>query len=226
MDNTARAQRTEGYPRSTGLPDRELLTLLDLAVRASSRSEFRGLATGLLAEIVAFTRASFVGPVRNELASFARITLGSDGWSLHVRLESAGCPISVLLLERAQHSMQPFGRREIDVVRYLYSALALGESVFGVAPRSQTFDVVPGESFCRLSPREREVLGFLLCGFDNREIAVAIGSSVNTVRNQLAAIYRKTGAGSRTELVRRALESGLGGEPIGLSNGSCERQVP
>lgn len=52
-----------------------------------------------------------------------------------------------------------------------------------------------------LSESERAVALALLEGQSNAEIASARGTSTKTVANQLYAIYRKLGAGSREELV-------------------------
>lgn len=51
-----------------------------------------------------------------------------------------------------------------------------------------------------LTPAEREVVSGLLAGLANREIAAERRCSVRTVANQVASIFRKTGARSRTEL--------------------------
>lgn len=58
-----------------------------------------------------------------------------------------------------------------------------------------------------LSPREQQVVELLALGYRNREIALALGSSPLTVRNQLAAIFRKVGATTRAELVGLVLSA-------------------
>ncbi|CAN5653347.1 hypothetical protein BH09MYX1_BH09MYX1_27600 [soil metagenome] len=52
-----------------------------------------------------------------------------------------------------------------------------------------------------LTPRERDVLDYLRGGFTNREIALACGSSTNTVKKQVRAIFDKLGATTRAEAV-------------------------
>lgn len=54
-----------------------------------------------------------------------------------------------------------------------------------------------------LSPSEREVALLVAHGHSNAEIARARGVSLNTVANQIAALFRKLGVGSRLELTRR-----------------------
>jgi DNA-binding NarL/FixJ family response regulator len=55
----------------------------------------------------------------------------------------------------------------------------------------------------RLTPSERAVTSLLLGGLSNAEIAAKRGTSERTVANQIAAIFRKLGVSSRTELVTR-----------------------
>ncbi|MEZ4220611.1 MAG: helix-turn-helix transcriptional regulator [Polyangiaceae bacterium] len=52
-----------------------------------------------------------------------------------------------------------------------------------------------------LTPAEREVVALVCRGCSNKEIASQRGTSVNTVGNQLAAVYGKLGVASRFELV-------------------------
>jgi len=52
-----------------------------------------------------------------------------------------------------------------------------------------------------LTSREREVLDLVRLGYRNADIANALETSPNTVRNQLAAIFRKLGAANRAEAI-------------------------
>jgi two-component system, NarL family, response regulator NreC len=60
-----------------------------------------------------------------------------------------------------------------------------------------------------LTPREVEVLGLLAQGYMNPEIAEQLVLSVRTVETHRANIQRKTGIGSRAELIAYAKEHGL-----------------
>ena len=51
-----------------------------------------------------------------------------------------------------------------------------------------------------LSPAEREVTARLLDGYDNERIARERGTSLRTVANQVASIFRKLGVSSRGSL--------------------------
>jgi LuxR family maltose regulon positive regulatory protein len=61
----------------------------------------------------------------------------------------------------------------------------------------------------RLSGREREVLRLASGMLSTQEIAQAMYLSVNTVKTHLKSIFRKLGAASRGEAVRRARSLGL-----------------
>ena len=56
-----------------------------------------------------------------------------------------------------------------------------------------------------LTDAERDVVARVLEGASNDDIARARGVSIKTVGNQLDAIYRKVGVGSRYELVLRLI---------------------
>jgi LuxR family transcriptional regulator, maltose regulon positive regulatory protein len=60
-----------------------------------------------------------------------------------------------------------------------------------------------------LTDRELVVLRMLATALTQQEIAQELYVSVNTVRSQIQAIYRKTGTGSRQEAVSRGRELGL-----------------
>jgi DNA-binding NarL/FixJ family response regulator len=50
-----------------------------------------------------------------------------------------------------------------------------------------------------LTPRERDILGLLLQGLTNREIAGRLLISDATVKSHLSTAYRKLGVANRTE---------------------------
>ena len=57
-----------------------------------------------------------------------------------------------------------------------------------------------------LSPRELEVLRYLVQGLANKEIAARMGLSESGVKNTLQQLFTKTGVRTRSQLVRVALE--------------------
>jgi DNA-binding NarL/FixJ family response regulator len=60
-----------------------------------------------------------------------------------------------------------------------------------------------------LTRRERQILEALLEGCSNRAIAQRLGTSEQTVKNQLSALYAKVGVSSRLELAAHALKHRL-----------------
>lgn len=56
-----------------------------------------------------------------------------------------------------------------------------------------------------LTRRELQVVGCIVDGCSNRDIAEQLGLAVGTVKRHLANIYDKTGAGTRLELALFAL---------------------
>ncbi len=60
---------------------------------------------------------------------------------------------------------------------------------------------VPIAASVHLSNRQRELLGYLQKGWDNRMIALEMGVSVKTVENHLTRLYRQLGVQSRLEAV-------------------------
>ncbi|HET7145340.1 MAG TPA: response regulator transcription factor, partial [Anaerolineales bacterium] len=66
----------------------------------------------------------------------------------------------------------------------------------------------PGTPFHPLSDREMEVLGCVVRGMSNKEIASVLGISHQTVKNHVTAILRKFGVEDRTQAVVYALKRG------------------
>lgn len=60
-----------------------------------------------------------------------------------------------------------------------------------------------------LTPRELEVLGLMAQGLTNKDIALAIGRTDETVKIHLKSIFAKLKVATRTEAVRVALARGL-----------------
>lgn len=63
-----------------------------------------------------------------------------------------------------------------------------------------------------LTPRELEVMGYIIRGFTNRQIAEALVISIRTVEGHRASLFGKLGLTNRVELVEFAEKYGLKGE--------------
>ncbi|MES2899437.1 MAG: response regulator transcription factor [Pseudomonadota bacterium] len=60
----------------------------------------------------------------------------------------------------------------------------------------------------RLTSRETEVLALMAAGFNNAEIAAALGPSEGTIKNHVSSILSKLGVRDRVRAVLRGLELG------------------
>lgn len=65
------------------------------------------------------------------------------------------------------------------------------------------------QRFAHLTPREREVLAYVVAGCSSREVAGTLGLVVYTVENHRASIMRKLEVRSVADLVRLTTTSGL-----------------
>jgi DNA-binding CsgD family transcriptional regulator len=72
----------------------------------------------------------------------------------------------------------------------------------------------PASPLAALNPRELDVLGQLVRGRRNRQIATALGISENTVKFHVANVLAKLGAASRGEAAAIARDAGVGGGPL------------
>jgi DNA-binding NarL/FixJ family response regulator len=85
--------------------------------------------------------------------------------------------------------------------------VAAGEQVLD--PALVKPDPLPGERNRRLTPRELEVLQLICNGLSNKEIAVKLELSANTVAVHRANIMNTLGVHKTAELVVYALQNGL-----------------
>ena len=85
--------------------------------------------------------------------------------------------------------------------------VAAGEKV--IDPAIARPAVLPGERGRRLTPRELEVLQLICNGLSNKEIAVKLEVSANTVAVHRANIMNALGVHKTAELVVYALQNGL-----------------
>lgn len=65
-----------------------------------------------------------------------------------------------------------------------------------------------GVASASLTRREREVLEYLALGYTNDQIAVACGKAANTVKRQVASLFRKLDVSTRAEAARVAVLEG------------------
>jgi FixJ family two-component response regulator len=98
---------------------------------------------------------------------------------------------------------KPFGEEEL--LQAINAALALDTTAR--QKRSELAELK--KSYALLTPREREVLPFVVAGFANKETAGELGTSEITIGVHRGQIMRKMGARSLAELVRMADKLGI-----------------
>ena len=69
-------------------------------------------------------------------------------------------------------------------------------------------DGVPNEMFGPLSPREMDILEQITIGRSNKEVAVYLGISRQTVKNHMTSILRKLSVNDRTQAALYAVRRG------------------
>lgn len=125
----------------------------------------------------------------------------------HVALESA------LANAAGEGLLRPFVARGDEVreplVSHQHRGTAHSEFVAVVLDRINQVSASTRGGTGPLTPREHGVLVFLTTPMSIEEIAKARFVSINTIKSQLASIYRKLGVQSRRGAVRRADDLGL-----------------
>src|SRR5207244_3121370 len=114
----------------------------------------------------------------------------------------------------AQEARQLAARLRPDVVLMdinLPGGDGVGAAEAILAERPQTA-VVMLTMYGEVAPGARAVLGLLVAGRSNKEIARELRLAVSTVKNDLSALFRKLGARDRTQAAVRALALGLAPE--------------
>jgi FixJ family two-component response regulator len=98
---------------------------------------------------------------------------------------------------------KPFGEQE------LLQAIDAALSLDGTERQKRSELAQLRESYSLLTPREREVLPFVVAGFANKETGAELGTSEITIGVHRGQIMRKMAARSLAELVRMADKLGI-----------------
>jgi FixJ family two-component response regulator len=141
-----------------------------------------------------------------------------DGLAVQERLRSGDHPIGIVFL--SAHGDLPQGVRAIkagaedfltkpvdaaELVPAIRAALA--RSADRHRQRAESAD--GGERLTRLTPREREVLGHVIAGRTNKQIAARLGTGEQTIKVHRGRVMEKLGVASLAELVRLAQRLGV-----------------
>jgi DNA-binding CsgD family transcriptional regulator len=103
-------------------------------------------------------------------------------------------------LARTGH-VRPLQRKDAEVLDRLAPMLVVGDRLHDQAGRRAPAAVDVWAQEQGLTGGERRVMDLVVRGLTNGEIGAVLGSSCNTVRNQLSSVFRKLGVSTRTELV-------------------------
>ncbi|MEM5947560.1 substrate-binding domain-containing protein [Spirochaetia bacterium 38H-sp] len=91
-------------------------------------------------------------------------------------------------------------------VAYTLDDLRCGIRIVGLEMEPMVSSVLmPEEAFFEdynFTPREKELLGYLVRGYSRKDIAEILGISENTVKVHLSSIYRQTGVKNKNELFK------------------------
>ncbi len=92
---------------------------------------------------------------------------------------------------------------------FLALGIYAGKCLFGL-PAPPPFAGNPqAQAALGISPRELDVLKALAAGRSNKEIAIDLQVSPNTVKTHVARLFEKLGARRRTDAINKARELGL-----------------
>ena len=125
-------------------------------------------------------------------------------WCFHTIPGAAADECSGVVLNRAR-GRRDFGARDRTLIREAHAALA---PLIG-GPLARFQDPSPLD----LAPRVRQVLGCLLEGDGDKQIAARLALSPHTVNQYTKAIYHHFGVQSRPELLARWVRRGWGRRP-------------
>jgi DNA-binding NarL/FixJ family response regulator len=121
--------------------------------------------------------------------------------------------------EALEHGAAGYILKDIPPAELIASIRVVAGGAFLIAPSvakslihraylKPEFSPVPEPDWLRqLSRREREILGRLVEGRSNKEIAAKLCIAEQTVRNHISVIYDKTGVDDRAQAVRLAREA-------------------
>jgi len=106
------------------------------------------------------------------------------------------------LLERMRPQLANLFRASVALAEM---RAALGAAAAGAGPPvSPSETSVDDDRLAGLTPREREVLGWVTAGKTNAQIGAIVGASPRTIAKHLERVYEKLGVESRTAAAMRA----------------------
>lgn len=141
-----------------------------------------------------------------------------DGIDLAQTLRRRRADLRVLMYSAAMHQAHVLRAMETNLDGYLHKAAAATELVQALRSVAQGLRRFPREFAsaapnmthrARLTRREQQILGLIVEGKENPEIALLLSIDLGTVKNHVHHILGKLGANHRTQAVAIALSQGL-----------------
>jgi len=159
----------------------------------------------------------------------------NDGTTLARRIKQRSPNIAVIVLASNPNDAQLFEALKAQAAAYLSKEITAEELVDvirhvarGEHPINESLTACPkvaeqvlhqfqelfrrseAEAFISpLTPREIEILNYIAQGYLNKQIAIELGISEQTIKNHVTSILRKLNANARTEAVVVAIRQGL-----------------
>ena len=154
---------------------------------------------------------------------------GMSGLELQQALLKAGCRRPIVFLSGKGDISQTVCAMKGGAVNFLTKPVDARE-LFATVEEALTLDAAEriarvarhgvAERIATLTPRERQVLGQLVSGKINKQIAAALGTAEKTVKVHRSRVMRKMHANSIVELVKLATLAGIhSGMPAGIPSG-------
>ena len=145
------------------------------------------------------------------------------GLDLQEQLLKLGRKTPIIFVSGQSHPHQIVSGLKKGAVDFLFKPFNLEELLKAVADavdfdRRQlkriSQDMETRRDYVSLTPREREVCGWLVKGLLNKDIAIKLGTTDATIKVHKARVMDKMHADSLQSLVKKFLESDLGNHPL------------
>jgi FixJ family two-component response regulator len=146
---------------------------------------------------------------------------GLSGLDLQAALKQAGRPMPIVFISGQSDvpvSVRAMKEGALDFLQKPFDEDQLLSAIAGALARGRTARALRDESavvrqrFETLTPRERQVLGQVIAGLLNKQIAANLGAAEKTIKIHRGRVMQKMAAGSVADLVRMAQRIGI--EPV------------
>jgi len=147
------------------------------------------------------------------------INLGAaTGFDVLQQMNASRSAISVVVLSGTEDIRSAVKSMKLGAIEFLSKPIDTQELLLAVntalnraAKRRERLDAMHcvNERYSRLTPRERDVLPYVVRGFLNKQTAYELGRSEITIRIHRGNIMRKMQSASLPDLVRQAFQLGI-----------------